>query len=314
VNQVVSISSSTSGYAITYCAVSTGTCTPGTSGSSVTLSTLPYNVCAFATASGYSQSSTACADYIEAAAAIPTFSPSAGAVANPTTVTASTSTSDGCTMYLDTSNPPVTAQSTYSVTTAVTLHAQAKGCSTHANSAVGSAAYTISGGSTYTITVSSITGHGTVTSSDSVLNCTTGTTGTCTDSSATGTVTLTFTALTGYSLASVTGCTLSGTTCTVTSAATITATFTVNSYTLSTTTTGTGSGTITGCAGAHNYGASYSCTVAPSAGSTLASVTGCSGSGTTTYAGTMPASACTVTATFNLTAPNPAGTPILTLM
>ena len=313
-NQVISISSSTSGYAITYCAVSTGTCTPGTSGSSVTLSTLPYNVCAFATASGYSQSSTACADYTEAAAAIPTFSPSAGAVANPTTVTASTSTSDGCTMYLDTSNPPVTAQSTYSVTTAVTLHAQAKGCSTHANSAVGSAAYTISGGSTYTITVSSITGHGTVTSSDSVLNCTTGTTGTCTDSSATGTVTLTFTALTGYSLASVTGCTLSGTTCTVTSAATITATFTVNSYTLSTTTTGTGSGTITGCAGAHNYGASYSCTVAPSAGSTLASVTGCSGSGTTTYAGTMPASACTVTATFNLTAPNPAGTPILTLM
>jgi hypothetical protein len=77
------------------------------------------------------------------AAATPTFSPAAGAVSNPTTVTASTATVDGCTMYLDTSNPPTTAQSTYSVTTGVTLYAQAKGCSTHTNSAVASAAYTI---------------------------------------------------------------------------------------------------------------------------------------------------------------------------
>lgn len=77
------------------------------------------------------------------AAATPTFSPAAGAVSNPTTVTASTATVDGCTMYLDTSNPPTTAQSTYSVTTGVTLYAQAKGCSTHTDSAVASAAYTI---------------------------------------------------------------------------------------------------------------------------------------------------------------------------
>lgn len=81
------------------------------------------------------------------------------------------------------------------------------------------------GGSTYTITVSSITGNGTVTSSDSVLNCTTGTTGTCTDSTASGTVTLTFTPSSGYTLSSVTGCTLSGNTCSVTTTATITATF-----------------------------------------------------------------------------------------
>ena len=87
---------------------------------------------------------------------------------------------------------------------------------------------------------------------------------------------------------------------TLTSNSTATATFTVNSYTLSTATAGTGSGTITGCAGAHNFNASYSCTVTASAGSVLASVTGCSGSGTTTYAGNMPASNCTVTATFNL--------------
>ena len=53
-------------------------------------------------------------------------------------------------------------------------------------------------GSTYTITISSITGGGTVTSSDSVINCTTGTTGTCLDSTATGTITLTETPAAGY--------------------------------------------------------------------------------------------------------------------
>jgi hypothetical protein len=58
-------------------------------------------------------------------------------------VTASTATVDGCTMYLDTSNPPTTAQSTYSVTTSVTLYAQAKGCSTYSDSAVASATYTL---------------------------------------------------------------------------------------------------------------------------------------------------------------------------
>ena len=77
-------------------------------------------------------------------AATPTFSPVAGAVANPTTVTASTSTSDGCTIYFDTSNPPTTAQTTYSVTTGVTLYAQARGCAHHRDSSVGSATYTIS--------------------------------------------------------------------------------------------------------------------------------------------------------------------------
>jgi uncharacterized repeat protein (TIGR02543 family) len=87
---------------------------------------------------------------------------------------------------------------------------------------------------------------------------------------------------------------------TLTSNSTATATFSVNSYTLSTATAGTGSGSISGCSGAHNYNTSYSCTVTPSAGSVLASVAGCGGSGTTTFAGTMPASNCTVTATFNI--------------
>ena len=92
---------------------------------------------------GHLDSSVSSAAYTITAAATPTFSPVAGAVSNPTTVTASTATSDGCTMYFDTSNPPTTAQSTYSVTTGVTLYAQAKGCTHHANSAVASAAYTV---------------------------------------------------------------------------------------------------------------------------------------------------------------------------
>ena len=72
-------------------------------------------------------------------------------------------------------------------------------------------------------------------------------------------------------------------------------------YTLSTATAGAGSGTIGGCAGSYASGAAYSCAVAAGSGSTLASVSGCGGAGTTTYSGTMPAINCTVTATFNLT-------------
>ena len=178
-------------------------------------------------------------------------------------------------------------------------------------------AYNASSGPSYTWTPTiSPSGGGTITGT----NCSAGS-----YASATTIGACTAVANAGYSLASTiwsgvsgsAGCTGSTNPCasfSITANSAATANFTVNSYTLSTTTTGTGSGTITGCAGAYNYGASYSCTVTPSAGSTLASVTGCSGSGTTTYAGTMPASACTVTATFNLTAPNPAGTPILTLI
>ena len=78
-------------------------------------------------------------------AAAPTFSPSAGEVSNPTTVTASTSTSGcGSYIYFDTSNPPTTNSTTYSVTTAVTLYAYVHGCPGYTDSTVSSAAYTIS--------------------------------------------------------------------------------------------------------------------------------------------------------------------------
>jgi hypothetical protein len=74
----------------------------------------------------------------------PTFSPAAGPVSNPTTVTASSTSACSSYMYFDTNNPPGTQQTTYSVTTAVTLYAQVRGCPGYADSAVASAAYTIS--------------------------------------------------------------------------------------------------------------------------------------------------------------------------
>ena len=70
-------------------------------------------------------------------------------------------------------------------------------------------------------------------------------------------------------------------------------------YTLSTATTGSGTVSCTPSGTGISSGTPYSCTVAPLSGSTLVSVSGCGGTGTTTYTGTMPAENCTVTATFN---------------
>lgn len=79
----------------------------------------------------------------------PTFSPAAGSVANPTTVTASSASGCAGHIYLDTSNPPTTLQATYSVTTPVTLYAYVHNCPGLGDSAVASAAYTIT--ATYTL-------------------------------------------------------------------------------------------------------------------------------------------------------------------
>jgi len=79
----------------------------------------------------------------EPTAAAPTFSPAAGAVSNPTTVTASSVSGCSSYIYFDTNSSPTTKQTTYSVTTAVTLYAQIRGCPGFLNSSVSSAAYTI---------------------------------------------------------------------------------------------------------------------------------------------------------------------------
>ena len=76
-------------------------------------------------------------------AALPTFSPAGGVIAAQT-VTASTSTS-GCGpyIYFDTSNPPVTNQTTLSVTVSETVYAYVHNCPAHTDSSVSSAAYTV---------------------------------------------------------------------------------------------------------------------------------------------------------------------------
>jgi len=77
-------------------------------------------------------------------AAAPTFSPAAGAVSNPTTVTCSSTTPGSSSyIYMDTSNPPTTNQNTYSVTTAVTLYCYVHGLPGYTDSSVSSASYTI---------------------------------------------------------------------------------------------------------------------------------------------------------------------------
>ena len=85
--------------------------------------------------------------------------------------------------------------------------------------------------------------------------------------------------------------------------------FATANFTLSTAIAGTGLGNRDGLR-RHVLcrGASYSCSINATAPATIASVTGCGGTLTsTTYAGTMPGSNCTVTATF--TAPT-AATPV----
>ena len=171
------------------------------------------------------------------AASSPSCTPTSGAV--PKTVTC-TNPNSGTTVMCYAASPTVPATNGSGTgcttgtqyTTALTISSPETleliaGVAGESDSSVVSYTYT---SATYTITVSSITGNGTVTSSDSVINCTTGTTGTCTDSTATGTITLTETPASGYSFTSWGGGTCSGSssTCSVTTTATVTATFTAN--------------------------------------------------------------------------------------
>jgi hypothetical protein len=98
---------------------------------------------------------------------------------------------------------------------------------------------------------------------------------------------------------------------TLTANSTLTANYTANSYTLSTTTTGTGTGTITGCAGSHVFATAYSCTANVISGTFASWSSTCGGTPSgATYSGNMPASSCTVTATFNAAAATPTFSPV----
>lgn len=86
-------------------------------------------------------------------AATPTFSPTAGAVTNPTSVTISTATG-GCSGYIyHKTSAGVTSGDTnstsYSVTGAVTVYAKVIGCPGYSDSSESSAAYTIAAAPTF---------------------------------------------------------------------------------------------------------------------------------------------------------------------
>ena len=149
--QSVTISDGTSGATIYY---TTNGTTPTTS-SSVYSSAISVSATetleAIATKSGYSNSAVGSAAYtINGAAATPTFSPAAGTYSSAQTVTISDSTSGSTIYYTTNGTTPTTSSTVYSsaITVSVTETLEAIATKTgYTNSAVGSAAYTISSSS-----------------------------------------------------------------------------------------------------------------------------------------------------------------------
>ncbi len=242
-------------------------------------------------------------------AATPTFSPVAGTYTSTQSVTITTATSGATKCY--TTNGATPTSSTpgscgvgstqyigpVSVATSLTIKAIATKAGV-TDSAIGSAAYIINPALTWTQTV---VGSGTIAGTNAASGSyASGTTiGPLTATAGTGFTFSTWSGVSGSALCS--GATNPCPSFSILANSAATATFTINSYTLSTVLAGAGSGTVTGCAGSINYGAPYTCIVTPSPGSSITSVAGCGGSGTSSYTGTMPAANCTVTATFGLT-------------
>ena len=153
--QTVTISDATSGATIYY---TTNGTTPSTS-SSVYSSAITVSATetleAIATAPLYMTSGVGSAAYtINGAVATPTFSPAAGTYSSAQTVTISDGTSGATIYYTTNGTTPTTASTTYSsaitVSATETLEAIATKAN-YSNSAVGSAAYTISTASIHTV-------------------------------------------------------------------------------------------------------------------------------------------------------------------
>ncbi len=172
----------------------------------------------------------------------------------------------------------------------------------YTDSTAGTAAYVIGGTASWTQTV---VGSGAITGTNSASNnyLLLTTIGPLTAAAATGYTFTGWSSVTGDA-----GCTGSTTPCpsfSLSTASAATATFTVNSYTLTASTAGTGTGTNGGCNGAHNFGATYTCTATATGGSTFTGWSStCSGTPSgVTYSGPMPASNCSVIASFAAAAP-----------
>jgi len=146
--QTVTISDSLSGSTIYYTTNGTTPTTASSVYSSAITVSATETLEALATHSGYSNSAVASADYtINGAAATPTFSPAAGTYSSAQTVTITDATSGATIYYTTNGTTPTTASSVYSsaitVSATETLEAIAT-ASGYSQSAVGSAAYTIS--------------------------------------------------------------------------------------------------------------------------------------------------------------------------
>ena len=147
----VTISTTTAGATIRYTTDGTD---PGPSSTQYTAPiaiTAAITIKAMATATGFADSAVGSATYtILAPAATPTFSPLAGGVAAGTAITISTTTANAMIFYTTDGTQPATSaggstqlySAPVSITTATTINAIAV-APTFANSAVGSAAYTI---------------------------------------------------------------------------------------------------------------------------------------------------------------------------
>jgi hypothetical protein len=147
----VTISTTTAGATIRY---TTDGTEPGPSSAQYTAPiaiTAAVTIKAMATAPGFADSAVGSATYtLLAPAATPTFSPLAGAVAAGTTVAISTTTANAMIFYTTDGTQPATSaggstqlySAPVSITTATTINAIAV-APTFANSAIGSAAYTI---------------------------------------------------------------------------------------------------------------------------------------------------------------------------
>ena len=147
--QSVTISDGTSGATIYYTTNgTTPTTASATYASAITVSATE-TLEAIATHSGYSNSAVGSAAYtINGPAATPTFNPAAGTYSTSQTVTISDGTSGATIYYTTNGTTPTTASNTYSTAITVsateTLEAIAAKAG-YSNSAVGSAAYTITG-------------------------------------------------------------------------------------------------------------------------------------------------------------------------
>lgn len=152
--QTVTLSDATSGATIYYTTNGTTPTTSSTVYSGPITVSASETVKALATKSGYTNSAVGSAAYtINSAVATPTFSPAAGTYSSAQTVTISDSTAGATLYYTTNGTTPTTSSPVYStpITVSTSETVEALGVkSGYTNSAIGSAAYTISGTKTLT--------------------------------------------------------------------------------------------------------------------------------------------------------------------